>query len=55
MDGVAGVTAMDSSRAAVTVSMVAPVCLGCISGFGPAGYRAALLLLIEHLEQRTRS
>jgi 3-dehydroquinate dehydratase II len=32
------------------VSMVAPVCLGSVSGFGPAGYRAALLLLIEHLE-----
>ena len=32
-------------------SLVAPVCLGRVSGFGPAGYRAALLLLVEHLEQ----
>lgn len=31
-------------------SLVAPVCLGRVSGFGPAGYRAALLLLVEHLE-----
>jgi 3-dehydroquinate dehydratase-2 len=33
-------------------SLVAPVCLGRVSGFGPAGYRAALLLLVEHLETR---
>ncbi len=30
-------------------SVIAPVCLGTVSGFGPASYAAALRLLAEHL------
>ena len=31
-------------------SMIAPVCLGVIAGFGPAGYGLALQALVTHLQ-----
>lgn len=42
-------TNVDAREEFRRTSLVAPVCLGRVSGFGPAGYRAALLLLVEHL------
>jgi 3-dehydroquinate dehydratase-2 len=33
------------------VSLIAPVCLGVIQGFGPAGYRLALTALLGHLSK----
>lgn len=32
-------------------SMIAPVCVGVIAGFGAAGYRHAVNALLDHLEQ----
>ena len=32
-------------------SLIAPVCLGRVCGFGAASYRGALLLLVDHLSQ----
>lgn len=32
-------------------SLLAPVCLGVVAGFGSDSYRIALIALIEHLEQ----
>jgi 3-dehydroquinate dehydratase II len=34
------------------VSLIAPVCIGQVTGLGRAGYAAATNLLLDHLEQR---
>ncbi len=34
-------------------SMIAPVCLGVVAGFGPAGYGLALQALVTHLQGST--
>jgi 3-dehydroquinate dehydratase-2 len=35
------------------VSLLAPVCIGLVAGFGAASYYAALAALLEHLAART--
>jgi 3-dehydroquinate dehydratase-2 len=35
------------------VSLIAPVCIGLVAGFGAASYYAALAALLEHLRART--
>jgi 3-dehydroquinate dehydratase-2 len=37
------------------VSLIAPVCLGQVTGLGRQGYTAAVTLLLDHLERRDRA